>query len=200
MNNRQKRGVVLLALGLILVLCGLVVHLGQSQEDTAAGQMAAVLLQQLDNKALPTDTLTDEDVGVDTDPALPTKTYMGYTMIGSIFVPSVGIRLPILNEWNEDMLKVAPCRYGGSLSGGDMIIMGHNYKSHFNPLHKIVEGAEIRIENTVGKVFCYRVAKIEYLHRSQGEQLPSEEYPLTVFTCTPGGLNRMVLRCEAVES
>ena len=122
---------------------------------------------------------------------------MDYTLIGTISIPSVDIRLPVLDDWSEKMLKVAPCRYAGSLSGGNMIIMGHNYKSHFTPLHGIKVGAEVSFENAQGVVYHYRVAEIAYLHRTEGEKLLSE-YPLTVFTCTPGGLERIVVRCEAI--
>lgn len=199
MNKQQKRGLVLLAVGMILVLSSLGIYLAQQQEDAAAGQTAAVLLQQLENKTPPADVEPEGDSYAQADPALPEKKYMGYTMLGSISVPSVGIKLPILDQWSEEMLKVAPCRYAGSISGGNMIIMGHNYKSHFNPLHDVEVGAEVEIENTIGKVFRYRVAKIEYLQGAEGEKLPTKEYPLTVFTCRPGGLERVVLRCELTE-
>ncbi len=198
MNKRQKRGLVLLAAGLMLVLGGLSVHLAQEHEDASAGQTAIILLQQLDDK---TPSIEVEAPNVEEyepiDPVLPEKKYMGYTLLGSISVPSVGIRLPILDQWSEDTLKIAPCRYLGSLSGGDMIIMGHNYKSHFNPLHRVEVGAEVEFENTIGRVFRFRVAEIEYLHRTEGDKLPNQEYPLTIFTCTPGGLERIILRCKA---
>lgn len=194
MNKRQKAGAWLVLAGLLLVLTGLGIHLVQERQDTMAGQTAALLLQQLDQKTLPVETAPAEE---NPDPVLPEKVYMGYRLIGSISIPSVGIRLPILHDWSEEMLKVAPCCYSGSISGGDMIIMGHNYKSHFTPLHRIEVGAAVEFENTVGKTFRYRVAEIEYLHRTEGEQLPSE-YPFTIFTCTPGGLERVVVRCEAV--
>ncbi|MBR2311138.1 MAG: sortase [Oscillospiraceae bacterium] len=195
MNKRQKRGLLLLSVGLVLVLCALGIHLSQKQQDAAAGKSAALLLQQLDRKDLPIETTPEGDTQA-ADPALPEKKYMDYTLIGSISIPSVDIRLPVLDDWSEEMLKVAPCRYAGSISDGNMIIMGHNYRSHFTPLHNIKVGAEVEFENTAGRTFRFRVAKIEYLHRTQGEALPAA-YPLTIFTCTPGGLDRIVVRCEA---
>lgn len=184
-------------MGISLVLCALGIHLLQQWQDALAGQTATLLLQQLDQKNPTPPEVTDPTVPTQ-DPQLPEQTYMGYKLIGSISIPSVGIRLPVLDDWNEEMLKVAPCRYQGSISGGDMIIMGHNYKSHFTPLHQVKPGAEVAFENTLGKVFHYRVVQIEYLHRTQGEALPSS-YPLTIFTCTPGGLERIVIRCEAIS-
>lgn len=197
MNKKQKQGMLLLAAGVLLVLAGLAIHIAQQRQDAMAGQTAALLLQQLDQKTLPVETPEDPQAqDQPRDPELPEKKYMGYSLIGSISVPSVDVRLPVLDDWSEDKLKVAPCRYSGSISGGDMIIMGHNYRSHFTPLQKVKVGAEVEFENAIGRVFRYRVAKIEYLHRTEGEQLPSE-YPLTIFTCTPGGLERIVIRCEA---
>lgn len=195
MNKKQKQGAVLLVVGIVLVLCGLGIHIAQERQDALAGQTAALLLQQLDQKTLPVETPTDTETK-NQDPELPERKYMGYSLIGSISIPSVGIRLPVLDDWSEDKLKVAPCRYTGSISSSNMIIMGHNYKSHLTPLHKVEVGAEVEFENAVGKVFRYRVAEIEHLHRTQGEDLLSE-YPLTIFTCTPGGLERIVVRCEA---
>lgn len=199
MNKHQKRGLFLLAVGIALVLSGLGMYLAQQQEDAAAGQNAAVLLQQLESKTLPAKPRPEVETAEPVDPALPEVTYMGYTLLGSIRVDSVGIELPILDQWSEEMLKVAPCRYAGSISGGNMIIMGHNYKSHFHPLHKVQVGAQVEIENTIGTVFRYRVAKIESLHRTEGQKLPTQEYPLTIFTCSPGGLERTVLRCEIIK-
>ncbi len=193
MNKRQKRGLLILMVGVLLLFAGLGIHLAQQQEDAAAGRTATLLLQQLDDE-------TVIKLETNDDPFLPKKTYMGYSLIGEIDIPSVGIRLPVLDDWNQEMLKAAPCRYQGSISDNNMIVMGHNYKHHFDPLHKIEIGAQVQFRNAVGAVLTYRVAKIEYLHRTQGENLPSADYPLTLFTCTASGLDRIVVRCEAVET
>lgn len=75
-----------------------------------------------------------------------------------------------------------------------MIIMGHNYKTHFRPLHELQEGAPVEFEDVNGVVYRYTVEEILTLHKSEGELLPSDS-PLTLFTCTPGGQNRILIRC-----
>lgn len=198
MNKHRKRACILLLAGFILICAALSIHLVQQKQDQMAGKTAALLLEQLELSRLqPADGESPESE--EADPQLPPRQYMGYPLIGSIRVPSVGIRLPVLDTWDEGMLKVAPCRYRGSISNGDLIIMGHNYKSHFTPLRSVQPGAEVEFTNTDGKVFRYRVAAIETLHRDEGQRLDSE-YPLTVFTCTPGGIYRFVVRCELIES
>ena len=198
MNKHMKRACILLLAGLLLVCVALGIHLWQLRQETMAGQTAALLLQQLELNRLPMPETEEKPDSAPADTQLPEKQYMGYTLIGSITVPSVGIQLPVLNDWSDQMLKVAPCRYQGSISGGNMIVMGHNYKTHFAPLRKVTVGAEVVFCNTAGREFRYKVAAIETMHRNEGYRLASE-YPLTIFTCTPGGINRFVVRCELVQ-
>lgn len=198
MNKRQIRGSILLCAGILLVCVALGIHLLEKHRDQMAGQTAQLLLQQLDLSKISTEQAPTLEEAEQQDPQLPEKYYMDYPLIGSIYVPAMDVRLPVLNRWDEDMLEVAPCRYEGGISSGSMIIMGHNYRSHFRFLHSLPEGAEVVFENTAGREFRYRVAHIDYLQRNQGEKLPSE-HPLILFTCTPGGLERIVVRCEAVQ-
>ena len=210
MTRRQKRGLVLVLLGLTLVLCAVGIHLAERQQDNRAGESARILLEQLEQnraevvypsgsvgESARTETLEgpEEDAVVDTE--MPEKSFYGYAMIGTVRVPSVGIRLPVLSKWSYSLLDVAPCRYSGSLPGGDMIVMGHNYKSHFTPLHYVKEGAEVEFEDVNGVVSSFRVAEILVVHKSEKDKLESE-YPLTLFTCMPNGRDRILLRCEAV--
>ena len=202
MNSRQKRGLVLLAVGAVLVLCGLGMHLAQRQEDIAAGQTAAVLLQQLEVKLPPVDDAVTESEQPESehhtpaDPVLPERKYMGYTLLGSIHVPSVGVRLPILDQWSEEMLKVAPCRYAGSISGGNMIIMGHNYKSHFGYISQLKIGDAVIFTDMDGNVTEYKVVGTDVLAPTEVETIIAGDFDLTLFTCTYGGKSRVTVYCD----
>ena len=198
MTKLQKRGLVLISLGLILLLASLALHLAAEMQDRMARKNAEVLLQQLELNRTPVDTpvcLPEAPPSAET--AMPEKEYLGYSMIGTIRIPSVGIELPVLSSWSYELLNVAPCRYSGSIPGKNMIIMGHNYKSHFTPLHEVMVGADVIFEDVNGTKYSFRVAEITILHKNEGEKLPSG-YPLTLFTCTPGGQNRAIVRCEAI--
>lgn len=217
MTKRQKRGCIFVLLGLTLVFAAMGIHLAEQEQDARAGESAQILLRQLElsrgsvvkdgngqeNANVPA---TDGDLsmlvdGMDNRPVvtrMPEKEYLGYSMIGTVRVPSVGIELPVMSQWSYSLLDVAPCRYSGSVPGEDMIVMGHNYKSHFTPLHKVETEAEVEFENVNGVVYHYRVAEIVVLHKSEKDKLPSD-YPLTLFTCMPNGRDRFIVRCEAVE-
>ena len=165
------------------------------RQDDLAGKNAQVLLAQLELKRIPLGNTTPEQTPEEEQ--MPTVTYMGYSMIGTLRMDAVGIELPVLKDWNYELLNVAPCRYMGSVQDC-LIIMGHNYKSHFTPLHQVEKGMLAVFTDVNGKTYRYAVDAIEKLGKNQGQQLPSE-HDLILFTCTPGGQNRLVIRCKLVQ-
>lgn len=189
MTARQKRGCLLVALGLCMVFASLWLHRTQERQDALAGENAAVLLHQLQTDHAPPSL---------PDPAQPEamaeKAYLDYTVIGTLRIADLGMELPILSTWSEEWLYVSPCRFSGSLAGKDLILMGHNFKSHFTPLHRITVGTGVEFEDVGGKTHRYAVAELEILYKNDIEKLPSA-YPLTLFTCTSGGENRLIVRC-----
>ena len=40
---------------------------------------------------------------------------------------SCGLELPIMSDWDYGRLKIAPCRYYGSVRGENLVLMAHNY-------------------------------------------------------------------------
>ena len=58
----------------------------------------------------------------------------GYAYIGYLSVPKLELELPVMADWDYTRLRIAPCRYTGSIRGEDLVIMAHNYDSHFGRL------------------------------------------------------------------
>ena len=209
MTRTQKRGLVLILAGLVMVFAAMGLHLTEVRKDAMAGENSQILLQYLEQAYVPVEVpevpATDGDLsmlereeGLPIVTKMPEREYLGYAMIGTVRVPSVGIQLPVMSKWSYSLLDVAPCRYTGSIPGEDMIVMGHNYKSHFTPLHKVELDAQVEFEDVNGVVYRYRVAEIITLHKSEKAELPSD-YPLTLFTCMPNGRDRLIVRCEKNE-
>ena len=201
MNKKQKRGALLVLMGLSMVFAAMFLHIVEQRQDRQAGENAAVLLQQLELSRMSVPAapeMVHPEESASTVDAMPEKEYLGYAMIGTLRIPSLGMELPILRDWSYELLNVAPCRYSGSAPEENMILMGHNYKSHFTPLHNIAVGAEVTFEDVNGFLYRYCVEEITYLHKTEGEALPSDD-PLTLFTCTSGGQNRIVVRCSTAE-
>ena len=190
--TRRNKDLLLVALGLIMAAAGLFLHLTEQQQEQLAGENAALLLEAVSQQlpAAPAEPLPDEKP--EDEPQ--SLTVMGYDVLGTLRIPSVDIDLPVLNEWSYDLLTVAPCRYSGSIETGDLVILGHSYRTHLRPLRQVQLGDSVELTDAAGTVHRYVVAETEILRGSDGSLLPSG-YPLTIFTCTAGSKHRFLARC-----
>ena len=82
----------------------------------------------------------------------------------------------------------------------DLIIAGHNYRSHFNPLKKFVGGEEVIFTDVEGNKFTYKVGDVETMKGTEVERMEAGDWDLTLFTCTYNGQSRFALRCILVDS
>ena len=130
---------------------------------------------------------------------LPQLTLSGYDLVGIVRAPSVGLELPVLNEWSYDLLQISPCRYSGNAEDRNLILLGHNYKKHFTPLKQLVVGDWVEFVDVTGRIYIYEVAATEVLQKTELERLTGTNYDLTLFTCTNGGYSRFVVRCKYKE-
>ena len=51
-----------------------------------------------------------------------------------------------------------------------------------------------------GNIFAYDVAEIQVLKPTAIEDMMSEEWDLSLFTCTLDGQTRLTVRCEKIEN
>ncbi len=123
----------------------------------------------------------------------------GITYLGVIEIPELSVTLPVilLNEWDPDMMDYAPCTYSGSLLTQDLVIMAHNYESHFRPILAMQPGQTV-ILTADGYIYTYTVTAVDAMHRSEKEQLYAGNWDLTLFTCVPQTYNRCAVRCKLV--
>ncbi len=127
---------------------------------------------------------------------MPTVEHNGQTYIGVVEVPVLGLRLPVISQWTYPRLKIAPCRYQGSAYTNDLIIMAHNYKSHFGKLLNLRPGDDVYFTDMAGNAFRYQVIELETLAGNAVEDMSAGDWDLTLFTCTLGGKTRVTVRCE----
>lgn len=120
----------------------------------------------------------------------------GHAYIGYLAIPELELELPIMADWNYKKLRVAPCRYTGSVRGEDLVIMAHNYASHFGTLSKLSEGDSVIFTDMDGVVTVYEVVAQDILDPYAVEEMTSGEFDLTLFTCTYGGENRVTVYCD----
>ncbi|MBE6007852.1 MAG: sortase [Lachnospiraceae bacterium] len=186
--NKRKRGIVLIAFGIALIMAALGMNFFNAEQDRIAGETSHSLYESFAEEmryVYPHKIEEDEKMELG-----------GYSLLGSIEIASLDMRLPVLDSWSYDMLKIAPCRYSGSVDTADLIIMGHNYKSHFKSLESISEGVELTFTDIGGNEHIFMVAEMEMLDKTDIDKLDTKEYPLTLFTCNLSGQGRIVVRCK----
>lgn len=116
--------------------------------------------------------------------------------IGVLEIPAIDLQLPVLSEWSYPLLQEAPCRYSGSVYMDNLVIAAHNYPTHFGKLKSLQIGDEVSFTDASGNRFEYKVAAVEALSAQSVEDMTSGEWPLSLFTCTLDGKNRVTVRCE----
>ena len=129
---------------------------------------------------------------------MPEKVIDGQIYIGVVEIPTLSLKLPVIRDWSDERLKIAPCRYVGSIYTGDLIISGHSYKKHFRYIRKLVEGDPVIFTDMDGNRFVYQVSGTEVIAPDGVEQMVSREWDLTLFTCTYNGSSRHTVRCTLV--
>ena len=130
---------------------------------------------------------------------MPTTQIDGADYIGILDMPTLGLKLPVMSDWDYPSLKIAPCRYSGSAYKGNFVIAAHNYTYHFGTIKNLGIGDRITFTDSDGNVFQYQVAAIETLDPYDVEDMVAGEWSLTLFTCTIGGQSRVTVRCESCD-
>ena len=190
---------------LALLLAGALGLLGYNQWDSTRAEKAAdrVLTQLEESIAEPRTVYPGDAAEPTADTEMPVGTIDGYDYIGYLSIPSIGLALPVMQQWSYPGLKIAPGRYSGSLYTDDLVIAGHNYARHFSPLTQLTLGTEVLFVDMNDNTWHYAVSDTEVLQPTQIEEMavktPENNWDLTLFTCTTTGQARYALRCVRTD-
>lgn len=192
-------------LGAALVIGSLFLTRANIQEDEDAGAYsmeayAAVQDMTQERQVVLSEVQTVPDYIIDPDLPMPVCELNGWDYIGTLSIPAIGKTLSVMDQWSYAGLKVSPGRFQGSAYTNDLIICGHNYKSHFGQLKSLVEGDEVTFADMDGNEFRYTVSVVETLDGTDINGMTSGNWDLTIFTCTIGGQQRVTVRCITTDS
>ena len=124
----------------------------------------------------------------------------GYSYIGYLSIPSQSLELPVISQWDYDKLQVAPCRYSGSISEKNLVLIAHNYSSHFGNLDQLEFEDEVRFTDAEGVATYYRVVSIDVVPPASAEEVTAGNSDLALVTCTYSGKTRLVVYCDEVAA
>ena len=194
---------VVTVLGVALLIGAAALTLWNFRIDAAAGQESDTLLTELaevipETPEVPEELQEIEQAAAPETYEMPSVTIDGTKYMGVIYFPDLNRELPVFSEYELSKLRTAPAVYYGSPITHDLVICGHNYRSHFGPLNRLPVGAAVQIKSADGTVFDYRIAATEVVSPFAVEDVTSGAWDLTLFTCTLGGQTRYVIRCDMV--
>lgn len=198
-------------LGTVLIFGALSLFICNQREATEAERASVNLMPQLlevikDNEETATEPETyTQPVETPVDSLDPSDFEMteeeidGYAYIGYLSIPNLELELPIMADWDYTRLRIAPCRYTGTVRGEDLVLIAHNYASHFGGLAKLSEGDSVLFTDMNGIVTEYEVVAQDILGPYAVDEMTSGEFDLTLFTCTYGGKSRVTVYCDRVS-
>lgn len=200
----MKRGAFWIHLGLLLIAAALFLSAYNEMASHEARNSAQQVIEQL-CETLPTESTAGTEAPavpeylLDAGREMPVQTINGRDYIGVLSIPSLELELPVISQWDYPALKVAPCRYSGSLYQDNLIICAHNYASHFGKLKTLQPGDTVQFTDMDENVVTFRMVERETLGPTDVEGMEAGDWDLTLFTCTVGGQTRVTIRFEREE-
>lgn len=207
---RRLLGTLLILIGSLLICAAVAVtarNLWQEERPDGAIPQA---VEQLKQQILQPETPTQPQPQPEAQPipvlpqqeelrSMPEVIIDGVGYVGYLSIPKLELELPVIGQSNEENLELAPCRFYGTAYQKNFVIGGHRYRRHFRKLHTLGYGDVIRFTDMDGNEFTYEVTELEVIEPYQAQYLCSGDWDLSLYTCTPGGLTRVVLRCLRVD-
>ncbi|MBE6945399.1 MAG: sortase [Ruminococcaceae bacterium] len=202
---RKLLGIVSMSLGALLLVGALGLFLWNRTEAQRAARSSADLIPQLYSAI---SQRTEQSPTASIQPGTPVELLPqeakkmteveidGHFYIGYLSIPGLGLELPVLSQWDYDLLKTAPCRYSGTTAEANLVLIAHNYRAHFGNLHQLQLGDRVMFTDMNGVLTQYQVAATDVVPPSSTEEVTAGAFDLALVTCTYGGKTRLVVYCE----
>lgn len=206
--KKKRKGSILIALGILMIL-GALGLTGYNIWDAKRAEEAS---DQITDKLIVEigESVEKETAAPYRDPnaEMPVTLIDGYEYIGVLEIPSQGLTLPVMKEWDYERLKISPCRFTGSYYSDDLVICAHNYAKHFSPIKWIEVGADVYFTNVQGATIHYIVTNREtvqptdvetMIYNTKNSETSTLDWDMTLFTCNTGGQTRCAVRCSRAQ-
>lgn len=200
-NRKLDRGRMLILIGAVCTIAAGIWYGILMYREAKAGQQAEELLKAITivQEEMQKQEQYDEVETVVVQGRTLEKEQLLTDVFAIMEIPTLGIKVPVLDQWSMESLGVAPCRYSGTIEQNDLVLLGHNYEGHLGALKHVQPGAVVRLERMDGAQTRYEVKEAIVIEPTEREKVEQSGYSLTIFTCTPGGQARLVVNCERIE-
>lgn len=202
---RKTFGAVCMIAGVVLIVGALALLIFNNIESNKAEQSSSKVVSRLKDTITDTADSANQKETSATKPSDSTKKAQlseveidSYSYIGYLSIPSQGLELPIMSQWDYQRLRVAPCRYSGNISDNNMVVIAHNYRSHFGNLDQLEIEEEVFFTDMNGDVTKYEVITFDVVPPTSAEEVVAGDFDLALVTCTYSGKTRFVVYCDEV--
>lgn len=120
--------------------------------------------------------------------------------LGKIVIEKIDVEYPVFNDFNEELLKIAPCKFYGVDIGeqGNICIAGHNYNDNrfFGRLDELSLKDEIKLVDLNEKEYLYTVFDIFETDETNVDSVirKKKSHELTLLTCNNSNKKRIVVK------
>ena len=135
-----------------------------------------------------------------------TISYRGFTILGRLQIPKVGINTVILGEQTYAAMNLGAVKtYGVDLNEkGGFVISAHNFRgksNFFYSIKNLKSGDIVRITDASGREMDYSVYSVDrYVSPNDVNYLSkTQDYHVTLVTCENGGKSRIVVKAHNQE-
>jgi len=134
------------------------------------------------------------------EPNITTK-YKEFTVIGTIRIPNINLKYPILQENNTEALETSVSLVytsQGLNNKGNSVIIGHNYRNGilFSDLKELNESDYIYIIDTIGKEGKYKIYSIYETAKDDNSYITRNtngETEITLSTITNDAKSKLII-------
>lgn len=156
-----------------------------------------------------TSTINQENLYVSTPKPIHTyknSTGSTYRTTGIIDIPKINLSYPIINDYSEANLNIAPTKFVGPKINeiGNFVVVGHNNwnKEFFSNLNKLENGDIVNLTDHNNNTVSYKVYNISQIKQNDFsclDQKTNNKVELTLITCIKYKKNkRLVVKCVAI--
>lgn len=134
--------------------------------------------------------------------------YKGFEVVGTIQIPKIDLKYPILEKLTPKSLKtsvVLMYTAQGLNKEGNSVIIGHNYRNGtmFSNVDKLTNGDYIYITDTTGSKIGYQIYNIYRASGSESDYITRNtngKREISLSTCTDDSKARTIVWAKEIEN
>lgn len=133
-----------------------------------------------------------------------TNTYKGFPMVGTIEIPKIDLKYPVLKEGTKDAIEVSVAvNAGPGLNKvGNTVIIGHNYRNgtFFSNNKNLSNGDKVYITDITGTKVEYTIYNIYTTTPEDSDYMDRDtegRREVTLVTCTDDTKSRLIICAKA---